>query len=307
VSARPPLPALLLALLVVGSIGGTALSCGGSQRTAGDSYRLSGGQLAPPATAPTTTTTSTIPEPEPEPEPVAPTTVATAAVPELQVHAARPGGASAGAAAAPVAAMRASGLPPIPRADLRSAGMRKTSTGWAYDNPTYWGKPLVMVVTAQEGEWLQVELPARPNGQRGWIRTSDVTLSEHRFRVELRLSGFVLRVWDNHDLLVETPVVVGAGRTPTPTGSFYITDILSASAAGVSPGGPYGPYVLATNAFSESLDLFDGGLPVIALHGTNQPGLVGSAASNGCVRMPNHVVSLLAQTILPGTPIEISD
>jgi lipoprotein-anchoring transpeptidase ErfK/SrfK len=183
--------------------------------------------------------------------------------------------------------------------------MRKTANGWAYDSPTYWGTPLAMVVTAQEGEWLQVQLPARPNGQRGWIRASDVTVSEHRFRAELRLSQFMLRVWDDHDLITETEVVIGAPRTPTPTGSFYITDILSASAAGVSPGGAYGPYILATNGFSERLDLFDGGLPVIALHGTNQPGLVGSAASNGCVRMPNHVVSLLAQTIVPGTPVEV--
>ena len=34
-------------------------------------------------------------------------------------------------------------------------------------------------------------------------------------------------------------------------------------------------------------------------------GLIGSAASNGCVRMPNEVVTLLAETIPAGTPVTV--
>lgn len=45
---------------------------------------------------------------------------------------------------------------------------------------------------------------------------------------------------------------------------------------------------------------------MIAFHGTNQPELIGSKASNGCVRMPNDVVSWLALVLPPGTPIDIS-
>ena len=48
--------------------------------------------------------------------------------------------------------------------------------------------------------------------------------------------------------------------------------------------------------------MFDDGLPVIAFHGTNQPDLIGSAASNGCIRMPNEVVTQLAETIPAGYP-----
>ena len=74
----------------------------------------------------------------------------------------------------------------------------------------------------------------------------------------------------------------------------------------MSPNGAYGPWILATSAYSEALDEFDGGLPVIAFHGTNQPDLIGSAASNGCVRMPNDVVDLLADTMPAGTPVTIT-
>ena len=48
------------------------------------------------------------------------------------------------------------------------------------------------------------------------------------------------------------------------------------------------------------------GVPVIALHGTSNPASVGQAASNGCVRMPNEVVSLLYDQLPLGTQVEIT-
>jgi len=74
-------------------------------------------------------------------------------------------------------------------------------------------------------------------------------------------------------------VVIGTPGTPTPTGRFYINDKEKQQ----NSGGSYGPWALSTSAYSEALDLFDGGMPVIAFHGTNQPGLIGTASSNGCV------------------------
>ena len=157
-----------------------------------------------------------------------------------------------------------------------------------------------------DGDWVHVEIPARPNGQFGWVRAADVTLSESAFRMELTLSEFTLRVFEGDAVLLETPVVIGTDATPTPVGTFYLGEVLSSQQAGVGgPNGAYGPYILATNAYSESLDLFDGGLPVIAFHGTNNPGLVGTKASNGCVRMPNEVVTQLAETLPAGTAITV--
>ena len=52
--------------------------------------------------------------------------------------------------------------------------------------------------------------------------------------------------------------------------------------------------------------VFDG-LPVIALHGTNNPGAVGTAVSNGCVRIPDEVVTQLAERLPAGTPVIITE
>jgi hypothetical protein len=176
-----------------------------------------------------------------------------------------------------------------------------------FKNPTYFGSPLVMVVTAVEGDWVKVLLPARPNGQQGWARAADVELAQHPFHAELVLSERLLTVWNNHVPMAQTNVVIGTDGTPTPIGTFYIAEKIPAAVAGVNPNGAYGPWILATNGYSETLDQFDGGLPVIAFHGTNAPDLIGSAASNGCVRMPNEVVTLLADTIPAGTPVSIRE
>lgn len=190
---------------------------------------------------------------------------------------------------------------PIPRKDLVSAGSARTDEGWIFSNPTYFENPLVFVVTEDEGEWLQVMIPARPNNTHGWIRASDVTLSEHRFHMRLTLSAFELQVWEGDDPLVDVHVVIGTDHTPTPTGNFYVGEKIEQS----YPGGAYGPWILATSGYSEALDMFDGGLPVIAMHGTNQPQLLGSKSSNGCIRIPNDVITRLAEILPAGTPLEI--
>lgn len=228
-----------------------------------------------------------------------PTTVATAIGPELEVFATRPGSSE------PTPDIDAdSQRAPIPRAGLNSAGVRKTSTGWVFDNPTYYGSPLVNVVTGEDDGWLKVMVAARPNGQEGWVRASDVTLSEHNYHGELQLAERNLRFWDGDQLLVDTDVVVGRDVTPTPVGRVFVNETLDTAAIGASQV-TYGPWLLSTSAYSEALDIFDEGLPVIAFHGTGNPELIGTAASNGCVRMTNDVVTLLAQTLPAGTPIEI--
>ncbi len=139
------------------------------------------------------------------------------------------------------------------------------------------------------------------------MRASDVNLSQHAFHAELVLSERLFTVWNDNTQIAQTNVVVGKDSTPTPVGTFYIAEKIPASVAGVSPNGAYGPWILATSAYSEAMDQFDNGLPVIVFHGTNQPDLIGSAASNGCIRMPDDVVAQLAETIPPGTPVTIRE
>ncbi|MCX7620158.1 MAG: L,D-transpeptidase [Acidimicrobiales bacterium] len=284
----------LTTLLIVTLLLTTVVSCGTTN--SGKGFQFSADQLRPSAgpvgTEEQTTPTTSAPATDWRVE------IATATKPVVDVHATKPGSGTP-----PTTVPAVGSVQPIPRADLLSAGSRVTSTGWQFDNPTYFGNPLVFLVTQNDGDYLKVKIPARPNHQEGWVRSSDVTLSSHSFHVELKLSEFLLRAWDGDNLIAETNVVIGAAATKTPLGRFYINEKIPQQ----DPNGFYGPWVLSTNGYSESLDMFGNppGLPVIAFHGTNQPGLIGTANSNGCVRMPNEVVTQLAQVLPAGTPINI--
>jgi hypothetical protein len=61
-----------------------------------------------------------------------------------------------------------------------------------------------------------------------------------------------------------------------------------------------------TSARSDVFQQFDGGPGQIALHGlTNVGGVLGTAASHGCVRLDNGVMRWLVKRIRPGTTVII--
>jgi lipoprotein-anchoring transpeptidase ErfK/SrfK len=168
-------------------------------------------------------------------------------------------------------------------------------------NPTYFGTDLAMLVVGEQAGWLQVQLPVRPNGTTAWVKGASFTTETHTFHAEVHLSDHRLRVWNDDELVADTATVVGARATPTPVGRFYVNDLIPMA----DPGGSYGPWILSLSAHSEVLETFADGRPVIAIHGTNRPDLLGTDASNGCVRIPNDIVTLLADLVPLGTPVDI--
>ena len=173
---------------------------------------------------------------------------------------------------------------------------------FAITNPTYFGNPLALMITdrTDDDRWLKVQIPVRPNGTEAWIRADDAVVTSHRFRALIDVTERAVTVWDGPDVVVETPAVVGKPATPTPLGSFFVNDFVEKS-----EGSAFGPHILSLSGFSEALETFDGGIPVIAIHGTNRPDLMGGAHSNGCIRIPNEVVEVLADTVPVGTPVDI--
>jgi lipoprotein-anchoring transpeptidase ErfK/SrfK len=68
-----------------------------------------------------------------------------------------------------------------------------------------------------------------------------------------------------------------------------------------------GPYALALSARSNVLQEFDGGPGQIALHGLdNIGGILGSAASHGCVRLSDGAMGWLVRYVGPGVPVTIT-
>lgn len=177
----------------------------------------------------------------------------------------------------------------------------------AFSNPIASGAPLVFRAVAQGGEtspeWIEVLLPVKPNGTTGWIRRDEVSLSDNPFRVEIVRADYSLRVFNRNSLWVETTIAVGNGATPTPVGEYYLMELL----APPDPTGPYGPYAFGLSGFSEVLDSFGGAdTAVIGLHGTNDPGSLGSEVSHGCIRLENSIIEALATTLPLGTPVKIT-
>jgi len=162
----------------------------------------------------------------------------------------------------------------------------------------------LMVTEGEAGdEWLKVQLPMRPNGREGWIPAEDYVVTHTRHRAEVDLASATVKVYEGLDLIAETSTAIGTPRTPTPIGTFFI-----AAKRRNPPAEAYlGTHAIVLSGFSEALSSFSGGLPVIAIHGTNYPdSVLGKAVSNGCLRVPNSVVQFIAETVPIGAPVHIS-
>ena len=169
-----------------------------------------------------------------------------------------------------------------------------------FANPQRSGAPLTFLVVGDDGDgWLKVELPQRPNGSTGWVSTASVSLQRLVYSLRASTEDNTLSLFKDSVLVTTYSVATGTGGTPTPHGSFYLTELLQPTNDG------YGPYAFGLSAFSEVLSNFGGGPGQIGLHGTEDAASIGRAASHGCIRMSNADITALAALLPLGTPIVI--
>lgn len=168
-------------------------------------------------------------------------------------------------------------------------------------NPRELGGPLVLLVTDRRPGWVQALLPVRPNGSHGWVRESDVALSQHLYRIVVELGAHRLTVYNGYDKVAVDPIGVGTDATPTPGGLYYTVDFVKLD----DPNGPYGAYAYGLSGFSEVLTSFGGGPGQLAIHGTNDPDRIGSDVSHGCIRMRNADITKLAGILPLGVPVQV--
>jgi lipoprotein-anchoring transpeptidase ErfK/SrfK len=153
---------------------------------------------------------------------------------------------------------------------------------------------------ARRQAWVQVRIPARPNGQTGWVPQSALgVLDAVRTALTIDRLGSVATLRRAGRRIWRAPVGHGAPGTPTPPGRFYIRERIRNLT-----GDPlYGPWAFGTSAYSGLSDWPGGG--VIGIHGTNQPGLIPGRPSHGCVRVRNPDIQRLARLMPIGTPVRI--
>lgn len=168
-------------------------------------------------------------------------------------------------------------------------------------NPTYFGNDLALLVVEGEpgDDWARVSVPVRPNGTTAWVQTAFFDWSSHNYHVEIDLAGPSVRVWKGNNLVVESDAVAGREDRPTPVLRTYIDEKIP------GPTDAYGTWIMSLASFSESLSTFSGGLPKLAIHGTNKPELVGEFVSSGCIRVPNDIIDIIAREVPVGATVDI--
>jgi lipoprotein-anchoring transpeptidase ErfK/SrfK len=168
-------------------------------------------------------------------------------------------------------------------------------------NPNPDGAPLVLLVKSVHDQWLQVYLPTRPNGSVGWIKSSEVTLVGNNYRVKIQLNSHRLTAYKGKSVMLNTPIGVGRAVTPTPSGLYYITELLKQP----DSTGLYGPWAFGLSAHSNVLHEFAGADGILGIHGTDFPQGLGTNVSHGCIRVNNRAITRLANVLPAGTPVEI--
>jgi lipoprotein-anchoring transpeptidase ErfK/SrfK len=185
---------------------------------------------------------------------------------------------------------------PLGRALVLRAGPGGTSIA-TLGRRTEFGSPLVLAVAARRGRWLGVITPLLPNGRVAWVDARSVRTSEDRLRLDVSLGAQRLELTRGTKVLARVRVGIGAPGSPTPTGTFAVTDEL----AGARFSSVYGCCILALSGHQPHPRAgWTGSDTRIAIHG----GAFG-AVSNGCLHATTAALRFLMAHVPLGTRVTI--
>jgi hypothetical protein len=159
------------------------------------------------------------------------------------------------------------------------------------------------VVATRHGRWLAVTEAGVGNNHIVWVDAKSGGLRYARTRLELDvdLSSRSLTVRRNGVTVRRLSVGVGRTDSPTPTGTFAVTDKLKGSTYSAT----YGCCILALSATQPNLPAGWSGGNRIAIHGTLSSSDFGRAVSAGCMHASDSNLRYLMRTIPLGTPVVI--
>jgi lipoprotein-anchoring transpeptidase ErfK/SrfK len=155
--------------------------------------------------------------------------------------------------------------------------------------------------TNRAGTWAQVVLPWTPNGRTGWVTLRARPAIHTRIWVQADLSRRRLMLMRGSHVVASFVAAVGASDSPTPIGRFSVTDPIATGDA----SGPFGWYAFGLSGHPPHLPPGWTGGNQLAIHGTNDPASLGTAASAGCLRVSAAALHVLKRALEPGTPVII--
>ena len=165
---------------------------------------------------------------------------------------------------------------------------------------TEFGSVQTLGVALKRGPWLAVRSPALGNTRLGWVDGRRLRLLHRSVWIDVDLSARTLSLVERGTIYRRDAVGIGATDTPTPTGTFYVTDKL--------PGPRFGPYygccILALSGRQPHLPHGWSGGDRLAIHGTPTP-TFGQAVTNGCIHLPDVVLTVLMKDVPLGARVAI--
>jgi lipoprotein-anchoring transpeptidase ErfK/SrfK len=168
---------------------------------------------------------------------------------------------------------------------------------------TEYDSPAVLPVVRRRGDWLGVISSTLPNRNIGWVRANATTVPYRtRYAIDASLTRREIVVRRGGRAVLRFPIAVGSSSSPTPTGRYAVTDKLLTQ----NLASPYGCCILALSAHQPSTPQGWGGGDRIALHATNHPETIGTAASLGCMRAPTAAMRRVVRMVPLGTIVTIT-
>ena len=146
----------------------------------------------------------------------------------------------------------------------------------------------------------RVTVPYSVPPQTGWIPLEGTELSRTEYSVHADLSRHSLTVRRLDETIMRIPAATGAAGSPTPPGRYFVTDLVP-----IPEGGAFGTFAFGLSGIQPNLPAGWEGGDQLAIHGTNDPGSIGTSASAGCLRVSETALERLKPVLRLGTPVII--
>jgi lipoprotein-anchoring transpeptidase ErfK/SrfK len=151
-----------------------------------------------------------------------------------------------------------------------------------------------------DGRFGLVDVPYVARRATGWISLRGLDRSWTRVRVEADLSEHRITVWRGDAVLFRALAATGAPASPTPAGSYFVTDRVPFAA-----GSSLGTFAFGISGIQPNLPAGWTGGDQLAIHGTNAPSSIGTSASAGCLRVSERILDRLRPLLRLGTPVVV--
>lgn len=137
--------------------------------------------------------------------------------------------------------------------------------------------------------------------RQAWVALDGLSRGSTKTMVVADLSEHRLRAYRGCREVLDVPSAIGAAGSPSPVGRFWVTDRIAVPRS--QPA--FGSYAFGLSTFQPHPPAGWTGGNQMAIHGTNAPSSIGTAASAGCLRVAEPTLATLKPLLRPGTPVII--